>query len=208
MGLSWCLRWWRICLQCGRPGFYPWVGKIPWRRKWPPTPVFLPGECHGQRSLVGCSLGSQSKTRSEQPTLSLSPGGQRLVVGSCLHPHFAFAACANLSVKGMENVENVLPVHSHFLLSSPSQEWSFWLYKLRNLIRAYFPSRKYQRSRLDCPHWSDLGWRCVCLSSVDSRCCQDSCATSCSGILHHLPFSWLALCHFSSLSTSCDPADS
>ncbi|XDA86191.1 hypothetical protein R6Z07F_015941 [Ovis aries] len=34
-------------------GFDPWVGKIPWRRKWPPTPVFLPGESHGQRSLVG-----------------------------------------------------------------------------------------------------------------------------------------------------------
>ena len=28
-----------------------WVGKIPWRRKWQPTPVFLPGESHGQRSL-------------------------------------------------------------------------------------------------------------------------------------------------------------
>ena len=38
-----------------RPGFDPWVGKIPWRRAWPPTPVFLPGESHGQRSLVGCS---------------------------------------------------------------------------------------------------------------------------------------------------------
>ena len=34
----------RICLQCGRPGFDPWVGKIPWRRAWLPTPVFLPGE--------------------------------------------------------------------------------------------------------------------------------------------------------------------
>ena len=32
-----------------------WVGKIPWRRKWHPTPVFLPGESHGQRSLVGYS---------------------------------------------------------------------------------------------------------------------------------------------------------
>ena len=36
-----------------RPGFDPWVGKIPWRRKWHPTPVFLPGESHGWRSLVG-----------------------------------------------------------------------------------------------------------------------------------------------------------
>ena len=33
--------------------FDPWVGKIPWRRKWQPTPLFLPGESHGQRSLVG-----------------------------------------------------------------------------------------------------------------------------------------------------------
>ena len=35
--------------------FDPWVGTIPWRRKWQPTPVFLPGESHGQRSLVGFS---------------------------------------------------------------------------------------------------------------------------------------------------------
>ena len=38
-----------------RPGFDPWDGKIPWRRAWQPTPVFLPGESHGQRSLVGYS---------------------------------------------------------------------------------------------------------------------------------------------------------
>ena len=47
--LLWWLRWWRICLQCRRPGFYPWVGKIPWLRKWQPTPVSLPAEFHGQR---------------------------------------------------------------------------------------------------------------------------------------------------------------
>ena len=34
----------RICLLCGRPGFNSWVGKIPWRRAWQPTPVCLPGE--------------------------------------------------------------------------------------------------------------------------------------------------------------------
>ena len=43
----------RVCLQFGRPGLNPWVGKIPWRRKWQPTPVFLPGESHRQRNLVG-----------------------------------------------------------------------------------------------------------------------------------------------------------
>ena len=36
--------------------FNPWVGKIPWRREWLPTSVFLPGESYGQRSLVGYSL--------------------------------------------------------------------------------------------------------------------------------------------------------
>ena len=37
------------------PGLYLLVGNIPWRREWLPTPVFLPGEFHGQRSLVGYS---------------------------------------------------------------------------------------------------------------------------------------------------------
>ena len=36
-------------------GFDPWVGKIPWRRAWQPTPVFLPGEAHGQKNLAGYS---------------------------------------------------------------------------------------------------------------------------------------------------------
>ena len=41
--------------QCKRCGFEPWVGKIPWMRAWQLTPVFLPGESHGQRSLAGYS---------------------------------------------------------------------------------------------------------------------------------------------------------
>ena len=45
----------RICLQSRRPRFDSWVRKIPWRRKWQPTPVLLPGESHGQRSLAGYS---------------------------------------------------------------------------------------------------------------------------------------------------------
>ena len=42
-----------VCLQCGRPGFDSWVGKIPWRRKWQSTPALLPGKSHGWRSLIG-----------------------------------------------------------------------------------------------------------------------------------------------------------
>ena len=40
------------CRRHKRHGFDPWVRKIPWRRAWQPTPVFLPGESHGQRSLL------------------------------------------------------------------------------------------------------------------------------------------------------------
>ena len=53
--LPWWLRWQSICLQCRRHEFDPWIGKILWRRKWQATPVFLPGECHGPRKLVGYS---------------------------------------------------------------------------------------------------------------------------------------------------------
>ena len=69
--LPWWLRQKRILLQWRRLGFDLWVGKIPWRREWRPTPVFLPGEFHGQRSM-----GSQrvrhdwaNNTHTHPPTL-------------------------------------------------------------------------------------------------------------------------------------------
>ena len=43
------------CRRSKRCGFDSYVGKIPWKRAWQPTPVFLPGESHGRKSLVGCS---------------------------------------------------------------------------------------------------------------------------------------------------------
>ena len=50
------LPWWfsgkEHACQCRRHGFNPWTGKIPWKRKWQPIPIFLPGKFHGQRSLV------------------------------------------------------------------------------------------------------------------------------------------------------------
>ena len=67
------LRQQRIYPQCGRPGFDPWVGKIPWRREWLPTPVLLPGEFHGQRTLAGYSpWGHKEWNTTDQLTLSLS----------------------------------------------------------------------------------------------------------------------------------------
>ena len=61
--------WWlsqkkkkKICLQHWIPEFDPWVGEIPWRREWQPTPVFLPGESHGQRMLEAYGV-SKSQTQ-------------------------------------------------------------------------------------------------------------------------------------------------
>ena len=44
--------------------FTPWVGKIPWRRKWKPTPVFLPGKPHGQ----SCQVGDNKRVAKESDT--------------------------------------------------------------------------------------------------------------------------------------------
>ena len=72
-GLLWWLRWLRICLQCRRRGFDPWVGKLPWRGKWLPTPVFLPGEIPWTEEPGRLqSMGSQRADTTEQPTLWFS----------------------------------------------------------------------------------------------------------------------------------------
>ena len=55
MGLPWWCSGKESASQCSRHRVNPWIGKIPWRRKWQPTPVHLPGKCHGLRSLVGYS---------------------------------------------------------------------------------------------------------------------------------------------------------
>ena len=68
--------------KAGDPGSNPWIGTILWRRKWQPTPVFLPGESHGQRSLVGDSpWGHKESDTAEQLTLS----------------HFTFTICVSFT---------------------------------------------------------------------------------------------------------------
>ena len=61
-----------MCLRCRTHGFDPWVKKIPRRRERQPTQVFLPGESHGWRSLVGYSPGARKEAdKTEQLTRSL-----------------------------------------------------------------------------------------------------------------------------------------
>ena len=59
------------CRRHKRRGFNPWVRKIPWRRKWQPSPVFLLGESLGQRSLVGCVVHRVTKSWTRLKGLSI-----------------------------------------------------------------------------------------------------------------------------------------
>ena len=68
----------KVCLRSKWPGFDFCVRKIPWKRKWQPTPVFLPGEFHGQLSLVGYNPWSR-----KQSTVQFSCS----VVSNSLQPH-------------------------------------------------------------------------------------------------------------------------
>ena len=69
---EWRLPWWHsgreTACQYSRLGFNSWIRKIPWRRKWQPSPVFLPGKSHGQRSLVGYSPWSHKIVRHDLVT--------------------------------------------------------------------------------------------------------------------------------------------
>ena len=57
----------KICLHCERPGFNPWIGKIPWRMEGQPTSISLPGEFHGQRSGASyCSWGRKESDVTER----------------------------------------------------------------------------------------------------------------------------------------------
>ena len=62
-GFPWWLSGKESSCQCKRHEFDPWVRKIPWRRKWQPTPVFLPGKSQGQRSLMGYSPWGHERVR-------------------------------------------------------------------------------------------------------------------------------------------------
>ena len=64
--------WWlsskESACQYRRPRFNPWVERISWRRKWQPTPIFLPGKPHEQRSLVSYSPRGRRRVRHDLAT--------------------------------------------------------------------------------------------------------------------------------------------
>ena len=61
-------------LQCRRPEFDPWVGKIPWRRKWQLTPIFLPGKSHGQGNFPDYSPCDYKRLNHHHQVLIINAG--------------------------------------------------------------------------------------------------------------------------------------
>ena len=113
-GLPWWLRWSSVCLQCGRLGFDPWVGKIPWRRKQQPTPVLLPGKFQGQRSLVGYSPWGHKESKPTERLHSLTHSFQ----GSIRWSDFlAFCPAQNYKSQRLSFVNTALKYnHTKILL--------------------------------------------------------------------------------------------
>ena len=96
------------CLQCGRPGFTPWVRKILWRRKWQPSPVLLPGKSHGWRSVVGYSPWGHKES---DTTVQLHFHFHSCLMSCCLGPKLKIMA------EVAEWAERLLP-YFHFSSTS------------------------------------------------------------------------------------------
>ena len=98
------------CRTCQRHRFHPWIGKILWSRKWQPTPVFLPGRFHEQRSPAGYSpLGQKSQTR-------LSNWALDCTVKHNIEGLFLYITCN-------ENI-SLLPIYSHPFLEATGPVFS------------------------------------------------------------------------------------
>ena len=81
-----------LCRRRRRHKFDLWVWKIPWSRKWKPTPVSLPGKFHGQKSLVGCKesdmtdwLSTYTRVQNEKSTATFRSKRLR-IWKACQHP--------------------------------------------------------------------------------------------------------------------------
>ena len=120
--------------QCKRHGFDPWVRKILWRRKWQPTPGFLPGKPHGQRSLAGDSpQGHKESDTTACLTCTQAHGGS--TVSLSLHQNHSqvFSACLQVPGRQTQDEDYQQEVYWGVLSGSISpggwvrkQDWGKW----------------------------------------------------------------------------------
>jgi len=120
-----------------RGGFNPWVRKIPWRRQWQPTPVFLPGKCYGQRRLAsyspwGCRVGHDWVT---EPTHTHSFQQLPLAISWKLTMSYNFLIKRNLWLQ-----HNVWTPQSWYFISSV-----IWpQFHANHLNKIYDPAKRNQ----------------------------------------------------------------
>ena len=119
----------KICLQRRIPGFNSWIGKIPWRRAWQPTPVFLPGKFHGQRSLEGyspqgCTESDRTEATEQQQQQASVSSVKWLRSVQLFSTPWTAAHQASLSITNswsllkLMSIESVMP-SNHLILSRP-----------------------------------------------------------------------------------------
>ena len=96
--------------SCRRPRFDPWIRKIPWRREWLPTPVFLPEEFQGQKSLAGYRLWDCKGSDMTEPLTLLSWYFCLIFLRS--HQHTVFTAAIPFSIP-TNNVQSSVSLHPH-----------------------------------------------------------------------------------------------
>ena len=156
-GLPWWLRQLRICLQCRKPGFDSWMGKIPWRREWLPTLVFLPRESHGQRNPASYSPWGRKESDTTE-RLHLSG-----MVAENTHPFSEFLLLFPFSLpwRGTEKEELRQSIIT-LAFSAASSTSSFYhlFYNLRRLFTfRLFPSLNsiswvfYPTMNFSTPQW-------------------------------------------------------
>ena len=141
--LPWCLSGKESSSQCRRPGFVPWVWKIPWRRAWQPTSIFLPGESHGQRSLAGYNpWGHKESDTAERLSTNLPRHTHTHACCCCLAAQLFPTLCdpmdcspSGSSVHGDSPGENT-EVGFHALLQGivPTQGWNTGLLHCRQIL--------------------------------------------------------------------------
>ena len=160
LGLPWWLSSKEFACQCRGHRFDPWVRKIPGRRKWQPTPVFLPGKFHGQRSLAGYSpWGRKESDTTEQQQRTF------LVV---LTGESALPASSGEGIGTLLNISQctgLLPTTENYLISNVS--------RLRNsTLNAVTSSCLISLERL-----AHLRLLCFCLSRPSEHQLCDSTQT-------------------------------
>ena len=131
------LSWKRIHPQCGRPGFDPWVGNIPWRRERLPTPVFWPGEFHGLYSPWSC----KELDMTERLSLHFLPS---------VHLHFTFVQVQYLRVtaeiKTSSLITSVVFVFCYLGLISVSFVTVFHISSAHGVVASQTEIKDFQRT--------------------------------------------------------------